>query len=67
MPARLASLARETLGRNATNRDGATHSTMRSSPATLRSGALGAQGFALLRFTNDELFHNLEGCWKRSI
>jgi very-short-patch-repair endonuclease len=40
---------------------------MRSSPATLRSGALAAQGFALLRFTKDELCHNLEGCWKRSI
>ena len=35
---------------------------MRSSPATLRAQlALAAQGFALLRFTNAEVFHNLEG------
>jgi very-short-patch-repair endonuclease len=42
--------------------DGATH----SSEAELardasRSRALNAQGYAVLRFTNDEIFHNIEG------
>jgi very-short-patch-repair endonuclease len=33
---------------------------MKSLPAT-RTAALAAQGFAILRFTNDEVFHNLDG------
>jgi very-short-patch-repair endonuclease len=104
MPARLASLAREALRRNATNAerrlwqglrrkevggfrfrrqvalggfiadfasfdarllievDGATHSTDEElARDAARTAALAAQGFALLRFTNDEVFHNLDG------
>ena len=102
MPARLASLAREALRRNATNAERrlwlglrrkevggtrfrrqvalggfiadfpsfharlliqlhrATRSTHQESSGA-RTVALAAQGFALLRFTNDEVFHNLEG------
>jgi uncharacterized protein len=42
--------------------DGATHSTDEElARDAARSAALVAQGFALLRFTNDEVFHNLDG------
>ena len=42
--------------------DGATHSTDEElARDAARTTALAAQGFALLRFTNDEVFHNLEG------
>jgi very-short-patch-repair endonuclease len=42
--------------------DGATHSTdaERTRDAS-RSAALRAQGYDILRFTNDEIFHNIEG------
>ena len=42
--------------------DGATHSTDEElARDAARTGALAAQGFALLRFTNAEVFHNLDG------
>ena len=42
--------------------DGATHSTDEElARDAARTAMLAAQGFALLRFTNDEVFHNLEG------
>jgi very-short-patch-repair endonuclease len=42
--------------------DGATHSTDEElARDAARAAALAAQGFALLRFTNDEVFHNLDG------
>jgi very-short-patch-repair endonuclease len=42
--------------------DGATHSTDEEiARDRARSAALAAQGFAVLRFTNDEVFHNLGG------
>ena len=42
--------------------DGATHSTDEElARDAMRTAALAAQGFALLRFTNDEVFHNFEG------
>ncbi len=42
--------------------DGATHSTDEQlARDAARTAALTAQGFAVLRFTNDEVFHNLEG------
>jgi very-short-patch-repair endonuclease len=42
--------------------DGATHSTDEElARDAARTAALAAQGFALLRFTNDEVFHNLDG------
>jgi very-short-patch-repair endonuclease len=42
--------------------DGATHSTDEElARDAARTVALAAQGFALLRFTNDEVFHNLDG------
>ena len=42
--------------------DGATHSTdAEIARDAARSAALSAQGFAILRFTNDEVFHNLDG------
>jgi very-short-patch-repair endonuclease len=48
--------------RTAIRGDGATHSTDEElSRDAARTAALAAQGFALLRFTNDEVFHNLEG------
>jgi len=42
--------------------DGATHSTDEElAHDAARMGALAAQRFAVLRFTNDEVFHNLDG------
>ena len=42
--------------------DGATHSTEEELDRdAVRTAALTTQGFALLRFTNDEVFHNLDG------
>ena len=47
--------------------DGATHSTHEElARDAARSAALVARGFDVLRFTNDDVFRNLEGCWKRS-
>ena len=42
--------------------DGATHWTDEElAHDAARTTALAAQGFAILRFTNDEVFHNLDG------
>ena len=42
--------------------NGATHSTDEGvARDAARTAALAAQGFAILRFTNDEVFHNLDG------
>jgi very-short-patch-repair endonuclease len=42
--------------------DGATHSTDRElARDATRSIALAAQGYDVLRFTNDDVFHNLDG------
>jgi very-short-patch-repair endonuclease len=42
--------------------DGATHCTDEElARDATRTTALAAQGFAILRFTNDEVFRNLEG------
>ncbi len=42
--------------------DGATHSTEEERARdAARSATLEAMGFAVLRFPNDEVFHNLEG------
>ena len=42
--------------------DGATHSTDEEVPRDVaRSAALTAEGFAILRFTNNEVYHNLDG------
>jgi very-short-patch-repair endonuclease len=46
--------------------DGATHSTAHSTAREVardaaRSAALAAEGYAVLRFTNDEVFRNLDG------
>ncbi len=42
--------------------DGATHSTKRERARDVaRSAALEAQGFAAIRFGNDEVLHNLDG------
>jgi very-short-patch-repair endonuclease len=42
--------------------DGATHSTVEElARDAARTAALAAEGFAVLRFTNDEVFHNLDG------
>jgi very-short-patch-repair endonuclease len=42
--------------------DGATHSTDEElARDAARTAALAAQGIALVRFTNDEVFHNLGG------
>jgi very-short-patch-repair endonuclease len=42
--------------------DGATHSTERElSLDAARSAALAAQGYDVLRFTNGDVFHNLDG------
>jgi very-short-patch-repair endonuclease len=42
--------------------DGATHSTDEEIARDIaRSDALKAQGFAMLRFTNEDVFRNLEG------
>ena len=42
--------------------DGATHSTDEElARDAARTAALAAQGFVILRFTNDEVFHNLDG------
>ena len=42
--------------------DGATHSTDAEVVAdAARDAHLGAQGYAILRFTNDEVFHNIDG------
>ena len=42
--------------------DGATHSTDEElARDAVRMAALAAQGFAILRFTNDEVFHDLHG------
>ena len=41
--------------------DGATHSTDEElARDAARTAALAAQGFTVLRFTNDEVFHNLD-------
>jgi very-short-patch-repair endonuclease len=41
--------------------DGATHSTDEElARDAARTAVLAAQGFAILRFTNDEVFHNLD-------
>jgi len=52
--------------------DGATHSTDEElARDAARSAALAAQGFAILRFTNDDVFRNLDGVlqtiWARLI
>ena len=45
--------------------DGATHSTDEElARDAARTAALAAQGFAILRFTNDEVFHDLDGVLK---
>ena len=45
--------------------DGATHSTDEElARDAARTAALAAQGFAVLRFTNDEVFHDLDGVLK---
>ncbi len=42
--------------------DGATHSTDREVALdAARSAALATQGYDILRFTNDDVFHNLDG------
>jgi very-short-patch-repair endonuclease len=42
--------------------DGATHATDGEiARDTARSAALAAQGYDVLRFTNDDVFHNLDG------
>jgi very-short-patch-repair endonuclease len=42
--------------------DGATHSSdVERARDAVRSAALRAQGYDILRFTNDEVFHNIEG------
>ncbi len=42
--------------------DGATHSTSNEiARDAARSGALAAHGFAILRFTNEDVFRNLDG------
>jgi very-short-patch-repair endonuclease len=42
--------------------DGATHSTAHElARDATRSAALAAQGYDVLRFTNDDVFHNLDG------
>jgi very-short-patch-repair endonuclease len=42
--------------------DGATHATDGEiARDTTRSAALAAQGYDVLRFTNDDVFHNLDG------
>jgi very-short-patch-repair endonuclease len=42
--------------------DGATHATDEEvARDTARSAALAAQGYDVLRFTNDDVFHNLNG------
>jgi very-short-patch-repair endonuclease len=42
--------------------DGATHGTDQEiARDAARSAALAAQGYDVLRFTNDEVFHNLDG------
>jgi very-short-patch-repair endonuclease len=46
--------------------DGATHSTDRElARDATRSIALAAQGYDVLRFTNDDVFHNLDGVLRR--
>jgi very-short-patch-repair endonuclease len=42
--------------------DGATHSTDEEiARDAIRSAALSAQGYDILRFTNEDVFHNLDG------
>ena len=42
--------------------DGATHSTSNEiARDAVRSAALAGQGFAILRFTNEDVFRNLDG------
>jgi very-short-patch-repair endonuclease len=42
--------------------DGATHGTDEETARdAVRSAALAAQGYDVLRFTNDDVFHNLDG------
>jgi very-short-patch-repair endonuclease len=42
--------------------DGATHSTdAELARDASRSAALGSRGYGVLRFTNDEIFHNIDG------
>jgi very-short-patch-repair endonuclease len=42
--------------------DGATHSTdAERARDAMRSAASGSQGYNVLRFTNDEIFHNIDG------
>jgi very-short-patch-repair endonuclease len=41
--------------------DGATHSTVEVARDTARAAALNAQGYAVLRFTNVEVFPNIDG------
>jgi very-short-patch-repair endonuclease len=46
--------------------DGATHSTDREvARDAARSAALAAQGYEILRFTNDDVFHTLMACSRR--
>ena len=48
--------------RTTTGGDGATHSTNEEvAHDAARSAALRAMGFDVLRFTNDDVFRNLEG------
>jgi len=49
-------------GRLVVEVDGATHSTdLEVARDIVRSSALADQGYAILRFTNDEVFRNLDG------
>ncbi|WP_158818100.1 endonuclease domain-containing protein [Methylocapsa sp. S129] len=42
--------------------DGATHSSdAERARDMLRAAAVGSQGYSVLRFTNDEIFHNIDG------
>jgi len=53
---------KEVAGFRFRRQDGATHSTDGEHARDAdRTAVLAAQRFALLRFTNDEVFHNLDG------
>jgi very-short-patch-repair endonuclease len=46
--------------------DGATHATEEEiARDATRSPALAAQGYEILRFTNEDVFHNLDACSRR--
>ena len=47
--------------------DGATHSTEAElARDAARAAHLSAMGFATLRFSNDDVFHEIDGWWRRS-